>query len=35
VVAALPAKPTHCGCADWLDDVTLPFELPGPVGDEG
>ena len=19
-----------CGCADWLDDVTLPFELPGP-----
>src|SRR4051794_9144526 len=20
-----------CGCADWLDDVTLPFELPGPA----
>jgi 5'-methylthioadenosine phosphorylase len=20
-----------CGCADWLDDVTLPFELPGPT----
>jgi 5'-methylthioadenosine phosphorylase len=19
-----------CGCADWLDDVTLPFDLPGP-----
>jgi 5'-methylthioadenosine phosphorylase len=19
-----------CGCADWLDDVSLPFELPGP-----
>ena len=19
-----------CGCAGWLDDVTLPFELPGP-----
>ncbi len=19
-----------CGCASWLDDVTLPFELPGP-----
>ena len=19
-----------CGCADWLADVTLPFELPGP-----
>ena len=19
-----------CGCADWLYDVTLPFELPGP-----
>src|SRR6478735_8809037 len=19
-----------CGCAAWLDDVTLPFELPGP-----
>ncbi len=19
-----------CGCADWLEDVTLPFELPGP-----
>ena len=20
-----------CGCGDWLDDVTLPFELPGPA----
>ena len=30
VVAALPDGPRHCGCADWLDDVTLPFELPGP-----
>jgi 5'-methylthioadenosine phosphorylase len=20
-----------CGCADWLADVTLPFELPGPA----
>ena len=20
-----------CGCADWLDDVALPFELPGPA----
>jgi 5'-methylthioadenosine phosphorylase len=20
-----------CGCAAWLDDVTLPFELPGPA----
>jgi 5'-methylthioadenosine phosphorylase len=19
-----------CGCAAWLDDVTLPFQLPGP-----
>ena len=19
-----------CGCAAWLDDVTLPFDLPGP-----
>jgi len=30
VVAALPDT-TGCGCADWLDDVTLPFELPGPA----
>jgi len=30
VVAALPAGQLDCGCADWLDDVTLPFELPGP-----
>ena len=30
VVAALP-ETTSCGCADWLDDVTLPFELPGPA----
>ncbi len=22
-----------CGCAAWLDDVTLPFELPGPRAD--
>ncbi len=29
VVAGL-GEPTGCGCADWLDDVTLPFELPGP-----
>ncbi len=32
VVAGLPpldgGRP--CGCADWLDHVTLPFELPGP-----
>jgi 5'-methylthioadenosine phosphorylase len=21
----------NCGCADWLADVALPFELPGPV----
>jgi 5'-methylthioadenosine phosphorylase len=30
VVAALPAEPGHCGCADWLEGVTLPFDLPGP-----
>ncbi len=24
------AKSRPCGCADWLADVTLPFELPGP-----
>ena len=30
VVAALPAQPAQCGCADWLEGVTLPFELPGP-----
>jgi 5'-methylthioadenosine phosphorylase len=29
VVAGLPERDT-CGCADWLADVTLPFELPGP-----
>ena len=30
VVTGLPDGPSGCGCADWLDDVTLPFELPGP-----
>jgi 5'-methylthioadenosine phosphorylase len=25
------ARTRPCGCADWLADVTLPFELPGPV----
>jgi 5'-methylthioadenosine phosphorylase len=30
VVADLP-ETSHCTCADWLDDVTLPFELPGPA----
>ena len=25
----------RCGCADWLDDVRLPFELPGPAGGRG
>jgi 5'-methylthioadenosine phosphorylase len=30
VVAGLPDGPPSCGCADWLADVTLPFELPGP-----
>ena len=29
VVAGLP-ETTGCNCAAWLDDVTLPFELPGP-----
>lgn len=29
VVAGLDGV-AGCGCADWLDDVTLPFELPGP-----
>ena len=24
-------EPAGCGCADWLADVTLPFELPGPA----
>lgn len=36
VVADLPDDPsggTACSCAAWLDDVTLPFELPGPVPD--
>ena len=23
-------EPGDCGCAAWLDDVTLPFEIPGP-----
>ncbi|MCW2760635.1 MAG: S-methyl-5-thioadenosine phosphorylase [Marmoricola sp.] len=31
VVAGLPDAPGDCGCAAWLDDVTLPFEIPGPV----
>jgi 5'-methylthioadenosine phosphorylase len=30
VVADLPETRAGCGCADWLADVTLPFELPGP-----
>ena len=30
VVGAIPAEPGDCGCAAWLDDVTLPFEIPGP-----
>ena len=25
------AESRPCGCADWLADVTLPFELPGPT----
>jgi 5'-methylthioadenosine phosphorylase len=29
VVAGLDV-PGDCGCAAWLDDVTLPFEIPGP-----
>jgi 5'-methylthioadenosine phosphorylase len=29
VVGAL-GPVTGCGCADWLEDVQLPFELPGP-----
>ncbi len=29
VVTGLP-ETTDCGCADWLADVTLPFDLPGP-----
>ena len=29
VVAGLPESVADCGCADWLADVTLPFELPG------
>ncbi|SDS38068.1 5'-methylthioadenosine phosphorylase [Nocardioides scoriae] len=29
VVAELPPVGS-CGCADWLADVDLPFELPGP-----
>jgi len=31
VVAGLPESPGDCGCASWLDDVTLPFDLPGPA----
>ncbi len=31
VVAELPASVGDCGCADWLADVSLPFELPGPT----
>ena len=36
VVAGLPSldgegQTRPCGCADWLADVTLPFELPGPT----
>ncbi len=32
VVAGLPDDGVRpCGCADWLDDVELPFELPGPL----
>lgn len=30
VVGGLPAGQQGCGCADWLADVDLPFELPGP-----
>jgi 5'-methylthioadenosine phosphorylase len=30
VVAGLPESVGDCGCADWLADVTLPFDLPGP-----
>ena len=30
VVTGLPDGPSGCACAAWLDDVTLPFELPGP-----
>lgn len=32
VVTGLP-EPGPCSCAAWLDDVTLPFELPGPASD--
>ena len=31
VVADLPRERPTCGCGDWLDDVQLSFELPGPV----
>ena len=31
VVADLPREKPTCGCGDWLDDVQLSFELPGPV----
>ncbi|MEO5651571.1 MAG: S-methyl-5'-thioadenosine phosphorylase [Marmoricola sp.] len=30
VVSDLPPEPGSCGCGAWLDDVTLPFDLPGP-----
>jgi len=33
-VAGLPDAPRECGCADWLDDVTLPFEIPGAAEDQ-
>lgn len=32
VVTRLPDEPPSCSCADWLDDVTMPFEIPGPAG---
>ena len=31
VVGDLPPGAPGCGCADWLADVQLSFELPGPV----
>ena len=34
VVTRLPDEPPSCTCADWLDDVTMPFEIPGPAGGE-
>ena len=32
VVAGLPVEAPTCGCADWLADVDLPFELPATPG---